>query len=142
MKIVFLAVAVAANMMPAMQAMKPGFEKQAGVGLVLTPGASGRFAAQLENGAPFDVFVSADMEFPEALARKGLTEGKPALYARGTLVLWSLSGVDVSKGLAVLKEDSVKAVALADPRTAPYGRAAVAALKNAGVYDAVEKKLV
>lgn len=142
MKALILSVAVAANMMPVMQALKPGFEKRTGIQLALTPGASGKFAAQIESGAPFDLFVSADQSFPEALAGKGLASGKPAVYAYGTLILWSLSGADVNGGVEGLKSPAVKKIAVADPKTAPYGRAAVEALKKAGVYEAVESKLV
>lgn len=137
-----LAVAVAANMMPAMTRIAAAYRKASGQAVVLTPGASGAFAAQLMNGAPFDLFVSADMGYPRALEQKGLTAGKTRLYGRGTLILWSLSGLDVSRGLSVLEDSAVAHVAVADPRTAPYGKAAVAALKAAGLYDAVEPKLV
>lgn len=142
MKAVVLAVAVAANMMPAMKDIARSFQDKTGVQVTLTQGASGKFAAQIENGAPFDVFVSADTGYPDALAKKGLVDGKPRVYADGTLILWSLTGVDVSKGLSVLSDPSVKAIAVADPKTAPYGRQAVAALKAAGIYDAVSSKLV
>lgn len=136
-----LSVAVAANMMPVMEELRPAFYAETGVELALTQGSSGKFATQIRNGAPFDAFVSADMEYPEALAEAGFTDGPATRYARGSLVVWSLKGADVS-GLEALKSPKTKKLALADPRLAPYGRAAVQALKKAGVYEAVEKKLV
>ena len=136
-----LSVAVAANMMPVMEEVRAGFLKETGVDLVLTPGASGKFVPQIANGAPFDVFISADMEFPERLFRDGLA-GKPARYATGTLILWSLKKLDLSRGLGALKDPSIRKIALADPVTAPYGRQAEAALKASGVHAEVSPKLV
>jgi molybdate transport system substrate-binding protein len=137
-----LSVAVAANMMPVMEELRRGFLAESGVDLVLMPGASGKFVPQIENGAPFDLFLSADMEFPERLYRDGFAAAKPDRYARGTLILWTLGKIDLSKGLSGLEDASVVKIALADPRTAPYGRQAETALKAAGVRDAVSAKLV
>lgn len=137
-----LSVAVAANMMPVMEEIGTSFLADTGIRLALTSGASGKFVPQIQNGAPFDLFVSADMEFPEKLFKGGLSDGKPARYATGTLILWTLGDLDLSKGLAALADAPFKKVALADPLTAPYGRQAAAALKTAGVYDAVSAKLV
>lgn len=135
-----LAVAVAANMMPVMKEAAP-LLKEEGVELVLTQGSSGKLAAQLRHGAPFDVFVSADMEHPRALEKEGLTDGPARLYAFGRLALWTADASGPA-ALADLKKPEVKKVAVADPRLAPYGRAALEALRAAGVYAAVEKKLV
>lgn len=104
-----------------------------GVEARISYGSSGLLAAQIGNGSPVDVFLSADV----AYARK--LKGDVFVYAVGRLVLWSAS-VDVSKGLRVLL--GVKRVAIANPDHAPYGRAAVAALRSAGVYEAVKDKLV
>jgi molybdate transport system substrate-binding protein len=137
-----LSVAVAANMAPAMEDIRQGFRAETGVELALTPGASGKFAAQIANGAPFDLFVSADMDYPRKLFKDGLAAGQPERYAVGSLILWTLKDVDLSKGLAALTEPSFKKIAVADPQTAPYGRQAVAALKAAGLYAQVSGKLV
>lgn len=136
-----LSVAVAANMMPVMEEIGREFYAETGVDLALTQGASGKFATQIRNGAPFDVFISADTEFPDALVEAEFTDGPTAKYARGALVLWTMRGADVSS-LQALTDSKIKKIAIADPTLAPYGRAAVEALKKAGVYDAVEKKLV
>jgi molybdate transport system substrate-binding protein len=137
-----LSVAVAANMVPAMEDIRKGFLADTGVDLALTPGASGKFAAQIANGAPFDVFISADMDYPEKLFKDGFTARKPDRYAAGTLILWTLKDVDVSKGLSILADPAVQKIAVADPKTAPYGTQAVAALKAAGLYDRLAGKLV
>lgn len=107
-------------------------------------GSSGNFLAQIKNGAPFDVFLSADMSYPKELVKAGFADGASlTLYATGHIVLWTTNpAVDVSQGLAVLKSDAVKKIAIANPDVAPYGRAAKAALQSAGIWDAVQAKLV
>lgn len=112
----------------------------------VTFGSSGNFFAQLTNKAPFDVFLSADISYPEKLIKQGATaEGSLFRYAIGELVLWvpkdSTFDID-SKGLNILTDERVTKIALANPKHAPYGRAAVAALQSAKLYEAVEKKLV
>jgi molybdate transport system substrate-binding protein len=108
-------------------------------------GASGNFFAQIRNGAPFAVFLSADMDYPRQLARLGAADGATLLpYAIGRLALWSLDPqVDPQRGLAALVGDArVKRLAIANPATAPYGRAAKAALERDGLWDKVQIKLV
>jgi molybdate transport system substrate-binding protein len=109
-------------------------------------GSSGNFFAQIQNGAPFDLFLSADTEYPRQLVAKGLAPPKSEfVYAVGHIVVWARrdSGPDVEKlGARALLEPSVRKVAIADPRYAPYGRAAEAALKALGLYDKVKGRLV
>jgi molybdate transport system substrate-binding protein len=110
-----------------------------------TYGSSGNFVAQIQGGAPFDLFLSADVEYTRRLAAEGFTApGSEFVYGVGRIVLWVArdSTLDLSRGLAALREPSVRRVALANPRHAPYGRAAESALKHAGLYDAVAPKLV
>lgn len=97
---------------------------------------------QIKNGAPFDFFISADMDFPETIFRDGFAAAKPDRYATGTLIVWTLKKLDLSKGHSALTDAQIKRIALADPRTSPYGRQAAAALKAAGLIDAVSAKLV
>ena len=114
-------------------------------GMTVIYGASGTFYAQIAQGAPFDLFLSADSAYPRDLVQKGLADGATLFtYAIGHLVLWSpaASPLDVSRGLAVLRDSRVRKVAIANPLHAPYGRAAEAALKQAGLWTAVESKLV
>ncbi len=109
-------------------------------------GASGNFYAQLQNRAPFDVFLSADVTYPERLEEQGLAaRGSRFVYAIGRLALWTPagSGIDVERlGLEALRDPRIRRVAIANPQHAPYGRAAEAALRKAGVYDQVREKLV
>jgi molybdate transport system substrate-binding protein len=108
-------------------------------------GSSGNFETQIENGAPFDVFFSADIDYPRKLEAKGLAAPQSTyLYGIGKLILWVTndSRLDVSKGLEILRDPSVKKIAIANPEHAPYGRAAEEALRKAGVYDAIKDRLV
>jgi len=135
-------VAVAANAQYAFKEIEAQFEKDTGMDIEVFIGSSGKFAAQIQNDAPFDVFLSADAEYPEALEKAGFTAEPPRVYGYGTLVLWSVSGLDLNQGLKILTDPSVHKVAIASPKAAPYGRAAVAVLKYYGLFDAVEPKLV
>ena len=131
--------------MYAMNEIAANFEKATGCTVRVSMGSSGNFLSQIENGAPFDVFFSADVEYPKKLEAAGLAvPGSTYLYAVGKIVLWvrNDSRLDVSKGLAALRDPSVRKVAIANPQHAPYGRAAVEALRNAGVYDAIKDRLV
>ena len=138
-------VAAASDLTAALPAIVQEFEQENHCKLTLTFGSSGNFFQQLQNGAPFDVFLSADRQYPELLEKAGLTvPGTRLDYATGQLVLWvrNDSSVDLAKGLKGLASASVKKIAIANPRHAPYGRAAEAALKAEGVYDEVSSKLV
>jgi molybdate transport system substrate-binding protein len=115
------------------------------VELKVSLGASGNFFAQIRNGAPFGVFLSADMDYPRQLARLGAADGATLMpYAIGRIALWSLDPrIDPARGLASLVGDArVLRVAIANPVTAPYGRAAKAALERDGLWTAVQPKLV
>ena len=115
-----------------------------GATVKVTTGASGNLFAQIRQGAPFDVFLSADMNFPRELVKAGAAdETSLRAYAVGHLVLWTTkTNVPVQQGLAILTNAAVGRIALANPATAPYGRAAKAALTNAGLWEAVQPKLV
>lgn len=115
------------------------------VELKVSLGASGNFFAQIRNGAPFAVFLSADMDYPRQLARHGVADGATLIpYAIGRIALWSTDPrIDPARGLASLvRDDRVQRVAIANPVTAPYGRAARAALERDGLWAAVQPKLV
>jgi len=139
-------VAAAADLQFAMKDLIREFEAGRDVKVDATYGSSGTFYAQLLNRAPFDMFFSADLEYPRQLASRGLTlDNGEFEYAVGRLVVWTLSSspLDLSPGgLNALRSPSVAHVAIANPDHAPYGRAAVAAMQSAGVYDAVQPKLV
>ena len=136
-------IAVAANVSYAINDLIKEFNKtnpDTKVEVVL--GASGNFTAQIQNGAPFDVFMSADMKFPNTLHKENLTATEPALYAQGSLAMLSAKELDFSKGINVVAQENIKQIAIANPKTAPYGVAASEALKNANIYDQVESKFV
>jgi molybdate transport system substrate-binding protein len=142
-----LAVAAAANLRTAAEELKQAFEAEhPGAEVTFTFGASGAFFAQLQNGAPFDAFLSADREYPAKVIAAGLAAAADErVYAFGKLVAWLPPGstVDLEKrGLAALADPGVKKIAIANPAVAPFGRATEWAFKSAGVYDAVKEKLV
>jgi molybdate transport system substrate-binding protein len=139
-------VAAAADLKFAMQDLAAQFEKKTGTKIDVTYGSSGSFFAQLQNGAPFDVFFSADLEYAKKLDAAMLAEpGTLCEYAVGRLVLWAPadSKVDITKDQwKSLLDPGVAKIAIANPAHAPYGKAAVAALQSAGIYDQVRSKLV
>jgi len=141
-----LVVAAAADLSTALKEIGDGYEKKTGVKVKLSFGASGALTQQIQNGAPFDLFFSADMDYPHQLIAAGDADGASLYqYAVGRLVLWvpADSSVDLQHlGMNALLDPSVKKIAIANPQHAPYGRAAVAALKHAGVYDRVSDRLV
>ncbi len=131
--------------MYAMNEIAGNFEKAAGCTVRVITGSSGNFLSQIENGAPFDVFFSADIEYARKLEAEGLAAPDSAyLYAVGKIVLWvrNDSRLDIGKGLAALRDPSIHKVAIANPQHAPYGRAGEEALRKAGVYDAIKDRLV
>ncbi len=138
-------VAAASDLSFVMPELASQFERQSGCALRVSYGSSGNFLSQLRNGAPFDVFFSADLEYPKRLEAAGLTEGRVYEYAVGRLALWAPANASVnpaSEHWNALLDPVVAKIALANPDHAPYGRAAIAALKKAGVYERVRTKLV
>ena len=137
-----LRVAVAANAQFVSQKLKEEFKKQTGMDADLTVSSSGKLTAQIEQGAPFDVFMSADMKYPQELSDKGLTTDKPVIYAYGTLVMWSLQKRNLSKGLNTLLSSDINKIAVANPKLAPYGEATIAALTKQNLLEKAEPKMV
>lgn len=141
-----LVVAAAADLSTALKEIGKDYEKKTSVNVKLSFAASGALAQQIQNGAPFDLFFSADMDYPRQLIAAGQADGASLYqYAVGRLALWVPSGspLDVEhKGMNALLDPWVKKIAIANPQHAPYGRAAVAALQHAGVYDRVADRLV
>src|SRR5262245_32839587 len=139
-------VAAAADLQYAFAEVLAAFEQaKPGIRVKVTHGSSGNFFAQLSKRGPFDVFLSADSAYPRKLVEQGLApEGSVFPYAVGRIVVWVPAGskLDLEKdGLQALLDPAVKKVAIANPRHAPYGRAAVAALEKAGIYDEVKGRL-
>jgi molybdate transport system substrate-binding protein len=141
-----ITVAAAADMSAALPELVAAYTKKTGQTVKLSFGASGNLTNQIRNGAPFDIFFSADEQYPQQLISEGLAS-KDTLYryAVGRLVLWvpADSPLDLSKlGIQALLDPSVKKISIANPATAPYGRAAAAALRHFGIYDRVSGRLV
>ncbi len=136
-------VAVAANFTAPMNVIAADFEKETGHKARLAIGSSGRFYAQIRNGAPFQVFLSADDEVPAKLVEEGLAERASRFtYAIGSLALWSAKpGLVDAKG-EILRTDKFSKLAIANPKTAPYGRAAIETLTKLGLLAAVTPKFV
>jgi molybdate transport system substrate-binding protein len=140
-----LRVAAAADLQYVLTDLSAQYEKQTGVKLAITYGSSGNFFAQIQNGAPFDLFLSADINYPKKLIAAGLAVSDSLqIYAAGRLVLWLPpdSPLDPGGGLKILLDPRIQKIAIANPEHAPYGRAAVAALQNAGLYGQLKPKLV
>ena len=141
-----ITVAAAADLSAALKEIGENYEKQSGVKLKLSFSASETLTEQIHNHAPFDVFLSADMDYPRQLVSRGEAEsGSLYRYAIGKLALWAPadSPLDVEhRGMNVMADASVKKIAIANPQHAPYGRAAVAALKHVGLYEQVSDRLV
>jgi molybdate transport system substrate-binding protein len=146
-----ITVAAASDLQFALREIAQNYEKTSGNQVKLTFGSSGSLAAQIENGAPFDVFFSADASYPEMLVKQNAADKSTLTrYARGVLVLWVNKDIPmggqvggmVMADLNLLTSPAIKKIAIANPQHAPYGRAAVEALKKAGVYDKIASKLV
>ena len=140
-----LTIAAAADLQFAMQDVAARFEKQSGKSVKVIYGSSGNFAQQIQNGAPFDLFFSANLDYPKQLEASGLAEpGSLYQYAKGKLVIWAPkeSKLDLNAGLKVLLDPAAKRIAIANPQHAPYGMAAVAAMQHENVYDKAKDKLV
>ncbi|GAB2785739.1 molybdate ABC transporter substrate-binding protein [Rhabdobacter roseus] len=137
-----IVVATAANVQFVMQELKAEFERQSDRKLELVVSSSGKLTTQIREGAPFDVFVSADTKYPAEIHRNGGSEQPPRVYAQGTLVLWTMDTTRSGPDLARLTSDAIRKIAIANPRTAPYGEAALEVLQQAGIYEQVKGKLV
>jgi molybdate transport system substrate-binding protein len=141
-----ITVAAAADMSAALPELVSAYTKETGQAVKLSFGASGNLTNQIRNGAPFDLFFSADQDYPQQLIKEELA-AKDTLYryAVGRLVMWvpNDSPLDLSKlGIKALLDPSVKKISIANPATAPYGRAAAAALRHFEIYDQVSSRLV
>lgn len=138
-----VSVAVAANMLPPMQLIAAAFQRDTGHQAVLVSGSTGKFHAQVRNGAPFHLLLAADTETPARLAAEGFAVGSTRFtYAIGRLVLWSAQAGVVDAGGEVLRSDTRSRLAIADPRVAPYGAAAMDALRALKLEDRWRPRLV
>ncbi len=134
-----LRIATAANMQFVIKKLSTAFTKKTNVPCEIIIGSSGKLTAQIKEGAPYDLFLSADMKYPSALHQSGLTKTKPKVLAYGQLILWSQKQ---NITLETLKKADIKYIAIANPKVAPYGVASTEVLHNFGIFEELEEKLV
>ena len=137
-----LRVAAAANVQFAMEELEAAFEEKSAIDLQVIISSSGKLTAQIEQGAPYDVLISANMKYPEALYARKMATAPPKVYAFGALVLWTMYELELDNWSSWVVSEDINKVALANPKNAPYGEAAITALKRMNLYDQVEPKLV
>ena len=136
-------IAVAANVSYAIDDLIYEFNKtNPNTKVNVTLGSSGKLTAQIRHGAPYDLFMSANMKYPQYLYDNNMAVTKPIVYAKGALAMFSKQNLDFSKGLALTQDKNIKRIAIANPKTAPYGIATQEALKNANLYDSIKKKFI
>ena len=136
-------IAVAANVSYAIDSLKKEFKKQnPDIEVRVTLGSSGKLTAQIKNGAPYDLFMSANMKYPQALYDQKKAITKPVIYAQGALALLSSKHRTFYKGIELVNNMLVKKVAMANPKTAPYGKATKEALEKIGLYEKIKNKLI
>lgn len=136
-----LNVAAASNTAYVLKEIKAEFIKlypEANINISL--GSSGKLVAQIKNGAPFDLFLSADTDFADLLYKDGFALDKPVIYTSGSVAILSVRGYEPS--LNSLKNKDIKTIIIANPKTAPYGAATIEAFKNAGIYDEIKHKII
>jgi molybdate transport system substrate-binding protein len=137
-----LKVAVAANLQSVIKVLGQDFKQKTGITIEPIVGSSGNLTTQIKNGAPYDVFLSADMSFPESLFSEGFSTKKPVVYAQGSLIICSSHDIGFENWERLLMTERTKKIAVANPKIAPYGKAAEEALQKKGVFDEVKAKIV
>ena len=136
-------IAVAANVSYAIHELKDKFaQKHPEIQVNVTLGSSGKLAAQISHGAPYGLFMSANMAYVQTLYLQHNAITKPRVYARGTLSLFSTKQYDFTQGIALLDKKTIKKIATANPKTAPYGKAAQEAMQTAHIFNAIKHKLI
>ena len=137
-----LRVAVAANLQGVIKVLAKDFKEKTGIEVEPIIGSSGNLTTQIKNGAPFDVFLSADITFPETLFNEGFSDKAPEVYAYGSLVIVSSQDIGFENWERLLLSPRVNKIAIANPKIAPYGKAAEEALTKKGIWTDVQPKIV
>lgn len=136
-----LTIAAAANVQFAMDTLAALFETETGIKTNIITGSSGKLTAQILQGAPYDIFLSADMKYPEEIFKNGKASNAPVVYAYGSLILWTQKD-DIIPDPSSLSSGKIRRIAIANPKTAPYGVAAIDFLNNMNLFDKVKSKLI
>jgi len=138
-----ITIAVAANVSYAIDNLIKEFNKtNPNTKVKVTLGSSGKLTAQIKHGAPYDLFMSANMKYPNSLYKDSIAITKPLVYAQGSLAILSSKKRDFSQGINLTKKKAIKRIAIANPKTAPYGITTLEALKNAKIYKDIKKKFI
>jgi len=136
-------VAVAANVSYAVDDLKTRFnELHPDIKLQITLGSSGKLTAQIKNGAPYGLFMSANTTYPQTLYKEKIAIEKPVVYTQGALACFSIKKYNLNKGITLLSDKNIQRIAIANPKTAPYGKATFEAIKNAKILDKIKHKLI
>lgn len=137
----YISIATAANMQFAMKELSENFTQKTGINCEIMVSSSGKLTAQIKEGAPYDIFVSADMKYPNNLYNAGFTKTKPVIYGYGKLVLWTLFD-SIKPSFKILQNKNIKHIAVANPKTAPYGKATYQLLQKKTILSLLEPKFV
>jgi molybdate transport system substrate-binding protein len=137
-----LKVAVAANLQAVIKVLGQDFKQKTGITIEPIVGSSGNLTTQIKNGAPYDVFLSADMGFPETIFKEGFSARKPVVYAQGSLIICSSRDIGFENWERLLMTERIKKIAVANPAIAPYGKAAEETLKDKGILNDIKSKIV
>jgi molybdate transport system substrate-binding protein len=137
-----LEVAGAANLQGVMKVLQADFTAKTGIGIDAIVGSSGNLSTQIQNGAPFDIFLSADMDFPQKLYKAGFTLKEPVVYASGSLIICSTHNRGFENWERLLLTPEIKKIAIANPAIAPYGKAAEESLQLKGILSGIKSKMV
>ena len=136
-------IAVAANVSYAINDLKKEFNKiYPNIKVQVTLGSTGKLTAQIKNKAPYQIFMGANMFYPQTLYKEGFAVTRPSVYAQGLLAYLSREKRDFSKGIKLIRSKDIKKIAVANPKTAPYGIATAEALKNAKIYNDIKSKFI
>lgn len=137
-----LSVAVAANMQFVFEEIKAEFQKDTGHTVDVTVASSGKIVTQITHGAPFDLFLSADMEYPTHLYKRGFATSEPKIYAYGSLVVWTTKNIDLGQWKKLIREGQIDKIAIANPETAPYGKEAIKVLRFEKLENQAQSHLI
>jgi molybdate transport system substrate-binding protein len=137
-----LKVAVAANLQSVIKVLGKDFKQKTGIEIEPIVGSSGNLTTQIKNGAPYDLFLSADMTFPETLYKEGFSTKKPVVYAQGSLIICSSQDIGFDNWERLLMTERIKKIAIANPAIAPYGKAAEETLTKKGIFNDIKQKIV